>query len=78
MSIQHVQLRRRLLCLISILTYIQWFQTQQTTRLLRVALEGYLAGLVVATPFALFGGGESSLAMQPIAYVWTEKTIFCL
>ena len=50
-------------------TYLQWYQTKEPRRLLRVALEGFLAGLVVATPFALLGGGESSTAMQPIAYV---------
>lgn len=50
-------------------TYIQWFRTKRARRLLRVALEGFLAGLVVATPFALLGGGESSTAMQPIACV---------
>jgi hypothetical protein len=50
-------------------TDIQWFQAQQPGRLLRVALEGCTAGLVVATPFALFGGGEPSVPMQPIAYV---------
>ncbi|MGD8474943.1 MAG: hypothetical protein PVH59_12545 [Anaerolineae bacterium] len=50
-------------------TYIQWFQTQKPGRLLRVALEGVVAGLVVATPFALLGGGEPSVPMQPSAYV---------
>ena len=50
-------------------TYVELFQTQQPGRLLRVALEGFLAGLVVATPFALFGRGEPSIAIQPIAYV---------
>jgi hypothetical protein len=49
-------------------TYIQWSQTQRPGRLLRVALEGFTAGLVVATPFALFGGGGST-PMPPIAYV---------
>lgn len=39
------------------------------TQLLRVALEGVAAGLVVVTPFALFGGGEPSVPMQPSAYV---------
>ena len=33
-----------------------------------MALEGFLAGLVVATPFALFWGGEPSIPMQPVAY----------
>jgi hypothetical protein len=50
-------------------TYVQWFQTQQPGRLRRVALEGLMAGLAVATPFALLGPGEPSIAMQPIAYV---------
>ena len=49
-------------------TYVRWSQTQQPGRLLRVALEGVVAGLVVATPFALFGGGEPSVPMQPSAY----------
>ncbi len=50
-------------------TYIHWSQTQKPGRLLRVALEGFLAGLVVATPFALFGSGEPTVRMQPIDYV---------
>ena len=33
------------------------------------ALEGYVAGLVVAMPFALRGSGEPSITMQPIDYV---------
>ena len=50
-------------------TYVQWSQTQQPRRLLRVALEGFVAGLVVAMPFALRGSGEPSITMQPIDYV---------
>ena len=50
-------------------TYVQWSQTQQPLRLLRVALEGFVAGLVVALPFALRGSGEPSVTMQPIDYV---------
>ncbi len=50
-------------------TYVQWFRTKKPRRLLRVALEGFLAGLVVATPFALLGGGQPSIPMQPVAYV---------
>jgi hypothetical protein len=34
-----------------------------------VALEGFVAGLVVAMPFALRGSGEPSITMQPIDYV---------
>ena len=49
-------------------TYIQWSQKKKRGRLLRVALEGFLAGLVVATPFALFGSGEPTVLMQPIDY----------
>ena len=49
-------------------TDIEWFRTKKPRRLLRVALEGLLAGLVVATPFALFGGGKPSIPMQPVAY----------
>ena len=50
-------------------TYINWSQTKQPGRLLRVALEGFVAGLVVATPFALKGSGEPSNTIQPIDYV---------
>jgi hypothetical protein len=50
-------------------TYIHWSQTQKPGRILRVAVEGFWAGLVVATPFVLFGGGEPSVPMQPIAYL---------
>lgn len=50
-------------------TYIDWSQTQKPGPLLRVALEGFTAGLVVAVPFALFGGGEPPIPMQPVAYV---------
>jgi hypothetical protein len=52
-----------------ILTYIQWSQEKKRGRLLRVAVEGFLAGVVVATPFILFGSGEPSVPMQPIAYL---------
>jgi len=52
-------------------TYIHWSQKQKPGRLLHVAQEGFLAGLVVATPFALFGSGEPSVTIQPIDYmVW--------
>ena len=50
-------------------TYILWSQTQKPGRLPRVALEGFLAGLVVTTPFALFGSGEPTVRMQPVDYV---------
>ena len=50
-------------------TYIQWSQEEKRGRLLRVTVEGFLAGVVVATPFVLFGGGEPSIPMQPIAYL---------
>ena len=50
-------------------TYIQWSQEKKRGRFLRVMVEGFLAGLVVATPFVLFGGGEPSIPMQPIAYL---------
>jgi hypothetical protein len=50
-------------------TYVQWSQEKKRGRLLRVALEGFVAGLVVAMPFALSGSGEPSITMQPIDYV---------
>lgn len=50
-------------------TYINWSQTKRPGRMLRVALEGFMAGLVVATPFALGGSGEPSITIQPIDYV---------
>ena len=50
-------------------TYVRWSQNQQPRRLLRVALEGFVAGLVVAMPFALSGSGEPSITMRPIDYV---------
>jgi hypothetical protein len=50
-------------------TYVRWSQNQQPRRLLRVALEGFVAGLVVAMPFALRGSDEPSITMQPIDYV---------
>jgi uncharacterized membrane protein len=50
-------------------TYINWNRTQRPGRLWRVALDGVLAGLVVATPFALVGSGEPSITMQPVDYV---------
>ena len=50
-------------------TYFRWSQTKLPYHLLRVAVEGFLAGLVVATPFVLFGGGEPSIPMQPVAYL---------
>lgn len=50
-------------------TYVRWSQTKLPYRLLRVLLEGFLAGLVVAAPFFLFGSGEPTVPMQPIDYV---------
>jgi len=50
-------------------TYIQWSQEKKWGRVLRVALEGFVAGLLVAMPFARSGSGEPSITMQPIDYV---------
>ena len=50
-------------------TYIQWYRNRQRGRIWRVMLDGAVAGLVVATPFALNGSGEPSITMQPFDYI---------
>ena len=50
-------------------SYIQWSKQKKRGRLLHVTLEGFLAGLVVAAPFVLFGSGEPTVPMQYIDYV---------
>jgi hypothetical protein len=52
-------------------TYIDWYHMQSPRRIWRVILEGTAAGIVVAAPFVLFGSGEGSITMQPVAYaIW--------
>jgi uncharacterized membrane protein len=52
-------------------TYVTWRQTKRPGRYGRVALDGILAGLLVAVPFALLGSGEPSVTMQPGDYaIW--------
>ena len=50
-------------------TYVEWGQTQLRGSLLRVALEGFLAGLVVAMPFVFLGSGNPTIPMGATAYV---------
>ena len=50
-------------------TYVGWSRTQKPGRLPRVALEGFVAGLIVAAPFALNGSGEPSITPESFNYV---------
>ena len=50
-------------------TYIDWYRTQRPGRFWRVLLDGLVAGLVVALPFALKGSGEPTVTMQTRDYV---------
>ena len=49
-------------------TYIDWASTRRAGRYWRVLLDGAVAGLLIATPFALKGGGEPSIAPRPVDY----------
>ena len=52
-------------------TYIDWASTRRAGRHWRVLLDGAVAGLLIATPFALKGGGEPSIAPRPVDYaIW--------
>jgi hypothetical protein len=50
-------------------TYLEWRRTRRPGRYWRVVLDGYIAGSLVALPFALRGSGEPSITMQAIDYV---------
>ncbi len=50
-------------------TYIDWQCTKRSGRFWRVILDGFVAGLLVALPFALAGGGEPSVTPQASDYV---------
>ena len=50
-------------------TYIDWQRSQRSGRFWRVILDGFVAGLLVALPFALAGGGEPSVTPQASDYV---------
>ena len=50
-------------------TYIDWQCTKRSGRFWRVILDGLVAGLLVALPFALAGGAETSVTPQASAYV---------
>ncbi len=49
-------------------TYVSWHKTKRPGRYGRVALDGIVAGLLVAVPFALQGSGEPSVTMRPVDY----------
>lgn len=52
-------------------TYVEWIRTQRPGRHWRVVFEGFSAGIVVAVPFVLLGGGEPSITPQPVDYaIW--------
>jgi hypothetical protein len=51
--------------------YIEWYRTRRAGRYALVLLDGVVAGLLVALPFALQGSGEPSVTMQPVDYaIW--------
>ena len=49
--------------------YIEWAQTRRRGRFWRVLLDGTVAGLLIALPFAISGSGEPSVTMRPVDYV---------
>jgi hypothetical protein len=52
-------------------TYIDWARTRRAGRYWRALLDGAVAGLLIAVPFALNGSGEPSITMQPADYaIW--------
>ena len=51
--------------------YINWVRTRRPGRHWRVLLDGAVAGLLIALPFALKGSGEPSVTMGPVDYtIW--------
>ncbi len=49
--------------------YVEWMLYGRPGRYAQVVLDGFVAGLVIALPFALSGSGEPSVAMRPLDYV---------
>lgn len=51
--------------------YLAWHRERRAGRHARALLEGAVAGLLVALPFALLGSGEPSVTMEPVDYaIW--------
>ncbi len=50
-------------------TYIDWASKRRAGRHWRVLLDGAVAGLLIALPFAIKGGGEPTVTMRPLDYV---------
>ncbi len=58
-------------------TYVHWYETKRSGRYGRVALDGFMAGLLVALPFVLQGSGEPSITVQPVDYaIWFAVLAF--
>ena len=52
-------------------TYINWVRTSRPGHRWRVLIDGIMAGICAALPFALSGSGEPSVTMQPVDYaIW--------
>jgi hypothetical protein len=52
-------------------TYIDWARARRPHRLGRVILEGFAAGIVVASPFVLNRSGQPSVTPQLVDYaIW--------
>ncbi|MCB0132087.1 MAG: hypothetical protein KDD78_14610 [Caldilineaceae bacterium] len=52
-------------------SYVAWQRTRRAGRYWRVVCDGLIAGLLVALPFVLLGGGEPSVTVRPVDYgIW--------
>ena len=52
-------------------TYVEWHRTRRAGRHGRVLIDGVVAGLIIALPFVLKGGGEPSVTVRPVDYaIW--------
>jgi hypothetical protein len=51
--------------------YVEWMLSGRPGRYAQVVLDGFVAGLLTALPFALRGSGKPSVSMGPLDYaIW--------